>query len=93
MRRPRVLILDDSASALDLATDAALRAALRQLPFAPTTFVVSQRAASVMHADLILVLDDGEVVGAGPHARLLESCPVYREIYDSQFGEEAAQNG
>lgn len=100
VRRPRILILDDSASALDFATDAALRAALRQLPFAPTTFVVSQRAASVMHADTIIVLEDGAVADIGPHAALLQRCPVYREIYDSQFGgsnpneagKEAAQN-
>ena len=95
VRRPAVLILDDSASALDFATDAALRAALRGLDFAPTTFVVSQRAASVMHADVIVVLDDGAVAGIGTHDELLERCAVYREIYDSQFGDRkgAAQNG
>lgn len=93
VRRPAVLILDDSASALDFATDAALRAALRQLPFAPTTFVVSQRAASVMHADLILVLEDGAVAGIGRHEQLLKSCPVYREIYASQFGTSAEPAG
>lgn len=101
VRRPRILILDDSASALDFATDAALRKALRQLPFAPTTFVVSQRAASVMHADTIIVLEDGAVADIGPHEALLQRCAVYREIYDSQFGgsepvetaKEAAQNG
>ncbi len=97
VRRPRILILDDSASALDFATDAALRTALRQLPFAPTTFVVSQRAASVMHADTIIVLEDGAVADIGPHEQILERCAVYREIYDSQFGgpgpKRQAQNG
>ena len=80
-----VLILDDSASALDFATDAALRRALKSLDHNPTTFIVSQRTSSIAHADLILVLDDGCVVGQGTHAQLLESCEVYREIYDSQF--------
>ncbi len=89
VRRPRILILDDSASALDFATDAALRRALRQLPFAPTTFVVSQRAASVMHADTIIVLEDGAVADIGPHEELLQRCAVYREIYDSQFDGDA----
>ena len=85
VRRPRVLILDDSASALDFATDAALRKALRELPFSPTVFIVSQRTASLQHADRIVVLDEGEAVGVGTHAELLEHCPVYKEIYDSQF--------
>ena len=85
VRRPRVLILDDSASALDFATDAALRKALRALPFSPTVFIVSQRTASLQHADRIVVLDEGEAVGIGTHAQLLETCPVYKEIYDSQF--------
>ena len=85
VRRPRVLILDDSASALDFATDAALRKALRELPFSPTVFIVSQRTASLQHADRIVVLDEGEAVGVGTHAELLEQCPVYKEIYDSQF--------
>ena len=80
-----VLILDDSASALDFATDAALRRALKSLPHKPTTFIVSQRTASIAHADLILVLEDGCVVGQGTHDALLETCEVYREIYDSQF--------
>jgi ABC-type multidrug transport system fused ATPase/permease subunit len=87
---PRILILDDSASALDYATDAALRRSLREMGGDTTTFVVSQRAASVMHADKILVLDDGECVGLGTHDELLESCSVYREIYDSQFKKEGA---
>ena len=85
---PQILILDDSASALDYATDASLRAAIAALPYRPTTFIISQRAASVMHADKILVLEDGATVGLGTHAELLQSCPVYREIYDSQFGKE-----
>lgn len=80
-----VLILDDSASALDFATDAALRRALKSLPHSPTTFIVSQRTASIAHADLILVLEDGALVGQGTHDALLSSCAVYREIYDSQF--------
>ncbi len=80
-----VLILDDSASALDFATDAALRRALKSLDHHPTTFIVSQRTASIAHADLILVLEDGCVVGKGTHEQLLADCEVYREIYDSQF--------
>ena len=71
---PRILILDDSASALDFATDARLRQAIRNMPNSPTTFVVSQRAASVRYADLILVLEDGQVVGQGTHEELLEGC-------------------
>ncbi|MBO5355668.1 MAG: ABC transporter ATP-binding protein [Clostridia bacterium] len=88
VRRPKILILDDSASALDLATDAALRHALTELPYHPTTFIVSQRAASVMHADLILVLEDGELIDQGTHKELLSRCAIYREIYDSQFKNE-----
>lgn len=88
VRDPEILILDDSASALDFATDLKLRTAIQNLPGHPTVFVVSQRAASIRHADLILVLDDGEVVGAGTHDALLESCEVYREIYESQFKRE-----
>lgn len=84
--RPRILILDDSASALDMATDAHLRRAIANLDYRPTTFVISQRCASVMAADLILVLDDGRLVGKGRHGELLEGCAVYREIYESQFG-------
>lgn len=90
---PRVLILDDSASALDFATDARLRQAIRNMPNAPTTFVVSQRAASVRYADLILVLEDGQVVGQGTHEELLEGCQVYQEIYYSQFPEEVKAHG
>ena len=85
VRNPEILILDDSASALDYATDAKLRAAIRNLANRPTLFIVSQRTASVMHADKIIVLDDGVAVGIGKHEALLESCPVYREIYESQF--------
>ena len=85
VRNPEILILDDSASALDYATDARLRMAIRDMQNAPTTFIVSQRTASVMHADKIIVLDDGEAVGIGTHDELLESCPIYKEIYDSQF--------
>ena len=87
VRKPEILILDDSASALDYATDARLRSAIKNMPSPPTTFIVSQRAASVMHADKIIVLDDGVAVGIGKHDELLCSCDVYREIYDSQFGE------
>lgn len=83
--QPPILILDDSASALDYATDASLRKALKALPGRPTVFLVSQRVSSLQHADLILVLDDGKVAGMGQHDGLLESCPVYREIFESQF--------
>ena len=91
VRKPAILILDDSASALDYATDAKLRMAIRSMKNAPTTFIVSQRAASVRYADQILVLDDGELVGIGKHDDLLETCPVYQEIYYSQFPKEVAQ--
>ena len=82
-----ILILDDSASALDYATDAALREAIRNMEGERTVFIVSQRASSIMHADKIIVLEDGEAVGIGTHDELLSSSTVYREIYDSQFGE------
>ena len=88
MRRPRILILDDSASALDYATDAKLRTALRGLSGDITTFIVSQRASSIRHADKIIVLDDGEMAGIGTHDELLANCDVYREIYFSQYPEE-----
>jgi len=88
VRRPEILILDDSASALDMATDARLRKAVAALEYKPTTFIISQRCASVMGADLILVLDDGRVVGKGRHGELMENCEVYREIWESQFGTE-----
>lgn len=91
--KPDVLILDDSASALDYATDAALRRALRQLPDTTTTFIVSQRTSSIRHADQILVLDDGELVGCGTHDELMQSCPVYAEIHESQFRNDHAKGG
>ena len=83
--KPDILILDDSASALDFATDAALRKAIAALPGEMTVFIVSQRAASLQHADRIIVLDDGHMVGCGTHSELLDRCPVYQEIYASQF--------
>ncbi len=89
VRRPEILILDDSASALDFATDAKLRHAIRKLSYQPTVFIVSQRASSIQHADRIIVLDDGEIVGNGTHEELLEDCSVYQEIYASQFKREA----
>ncbi len=85
VRKPEILILDDSASALDYATDAALRKALRALPGDVTVFIVSQRTSSLQHADQILVLDDGRLVGYGTHRELLDTCGTYREIYESQF--------
>ncbi len=88
VRKPAILILDDSASALDYATDAKLRMAIRSMENPPTTFIVSQRAASVRYADLILVLEDGQLVGKGTHDALLEKCDVYQEIYYSQFPKE-----
>ena len=90
VRRPKVLILDDSSSALDFATDAKLRKSLKQLGYEPTTFIVSQRTSSIKHADMILVLDDGKVVGKGTHDELLENCEVYHEIYMSQFKDKKA---
>ena len=89
VRRPEILILDDSASALDYATDAALRKSLRALDWPVTVFIVSQRASSIRHADVILVLDDGELAGLGTHDELLKTCPVYQEIYSSQYPKEA----
>ena len=91
VRKPDLLILDDSSSALDFATDAALRKALREMDGRPTVFIVSQRTSSIQHADQIVVLDDGRAVGVGDHFGLLETCPVYREIYESQFKKEAAR--
>lgn len=85
VRKPEILILDDSASALDFATDAALRKAIREMEGEMTVFIVSQRAASIQHADRIVVLDDGKIVGLGTSEELLESCEVYQEIYNSQF--------
>lgn len=89
VRQPEILVLDDSSSALDFATEARLREEIYKLSYNPTVFIVSQRASSVMGADKILVLDDGECVGSGSHSELLENCEVYKEIYTSQFGKEA----
>ncbi len=89
--KPQILILDDSASALDYATDAALRKALAALPGDLTVFIVSQRAASLQHAQQIIVLDDGRMVGLGDHNELLRTCPVYQEIYSSQFKKGEAE--
>lgn len=90
VRKAEILILDDSASALDYATEAALRKALCSIEPRPTIIIVSQRTASIMHADRIFVLDDGILVGAGTHSELLDSCEIYQEIYDSQFRKEEA---
>lgn len=89
VRKPEILILDDSSSALDYATEASLRSEILSLSYNPTVFIVSQRASSVMCADKIIVLDDGRVASVGTHNELLASCGVYKEIYASQFGEEA----
>lgn len=91
VKKPEILILDDSASALDFATDAALRKALNKLDWNVTTFLVSQRSSSIQQADLILVLDNGNLAGKGTHAELLQTCETYREIYFSQFPEERAK--
>lgn len=88
VKKPQILILDDSASALDYATEAKLRRALKSLNYNPTTFIVSQRTSSILHADTIIVLDDGMIEGIGTHEELLESCKIYKEIYRSQFPEE-----
>ncbi len=89
VRRPQILILDDSASALDFTTDARLRHAIKNLSYHPTVFIVSQRTSSIQHADQILVLEDGEAVGQGTHEELLKNCSVYQEIYATQFKKEA----
>ena len=89
VKKPEILILDDSASALDFATDAALRKSLRELDYHPTVFIVSQRTSSIQHADKIIVLDDGAAVGIGTHDELMKNCSVYQEIYNSQFKKEA----
>ena len=85
IRKPSFLLLDDSASALDYVTESHLRAELNQLDYHPTKFIISQRTSSIMHADLILVLEDGEMVGCGTHEELLQTCEVYREIHQTQF--------
>lgn len=90
VKQAPILILDDSASALDMATDARLRAAIRQLPYHPTVFIVSQRTNAIMDADQIIVLDDGKVEGIGTHEQLLSECEVYKEIYESQFKKEVS---
>ncbi len=90
VKKPEILILDDSASALDYATDANLRKSLKQLDYKPTVFIVSQRTSSIMHADKILVLDGGKIVGEGTHDELVKSCEVYKEIHFSQFKNKEA---
>ena len=91
VKKPEILILDDSASALDFATDAALRKSLNRLDWNVTTFLVSQRSSSIQQADLILVLDNGSLAGKGIHTELLQTCETYREIYFSQFPEERSK--
>lgn len=88
VRKPEILILDDSASALDYATDAALRKAIREMDNSPTVFIVSQRASSIQYADKIIVLDDGKIAGIGTHNKLINNCGVYQEIYYSQFSKD-----
>ena len=85
-----ILIMDDSASALDYATDARLRKAIQDMKRKPTVFIVSQRTSSIQNADMILVLDDGKIAGQGTHEQLLKSCNIYREIYETQFKKEEA---
>lgn len=89
LKKAPVLIMDDSASALDFATDARLRQAIKEMKHKPTVFIVAQRASSLMHADKIIVLDDGKIAGMGEHASLLQECDIYREIYETQFKKEA----
>jgi ABC-type multidrug transport system fused ATPase/permease subunit len=90
IKKPEILILDDSSSALDYATDAALRNSIREMQHTPTVFVVSQRTSSIQYADKIIVLEDGIIVGMGKHEELMQSCQIYHEIYDSQFKKERA---
>lgn len=92
IKKPEILILDDSASALDYATDLALRRSLAALSYKPTVFIVSQRASSILHADKIVVLDEGKMVGLGTHDELMQTCPVYREIYYSQYEQEVKRD-
>lgn len=93
VKKPQILILDDSASALDYATDARLRQSIKKLDYSPTVFIVSQRTSSIRHADKIIVLDGGKMVGCGTHDELLKTNELYREIHFSQFQKEGAQNG
>lgn len=92
IKKPEILIFDDSASALDYATDLALRRSLAALSYKPTVFIVSQRASSILHADKIAVLDEGKMVGLGTHDELMQTCPVYREIYYSQYEQEVKRD-
>ena len=92
IKNPEILIMDDSASALDYATDLALRRSLAALSYKPTVFIVSQRASSILHADKIAVLDEGKMVGLGTHDELMQTCPVYREIYYSQYEQEVKRD-
>lgn len=91
MKKSPVLIMDDSSSALDFATDAALRRAIRE-KLDMTVFIVSQRTSSIMNADVIVVLDDGKMAGLGTHEELLDSCDIYREIYESQYPSDITEN-
>ena len=90
VKQPEILILDDSASALDYATDLKLRKAIAGMKHKVTTFIVSQRTSSILEADQILVLDDGQICGHGTHEQLLQTCEVYQEIYASQYRKEEA---
>ena len=91
VKRPDILILDDSASALDFKTDAMLRTAIKNIKYKPTVFIVSQRTSSIMNADIIIVLDDGKILDKGTHDELLSRCEIYKDIYASQFSKEAAK--
>ena len=88
VKKPEILILDDSASALDYATDANLRKSIKNLDYKPTVFIVSQRTSSIKHADKIIVLDGGRTAGIGTHDELLNTCEIYREIHYSQYAKE-----
>ena len=92
VKKPKILILDDSASALDYATDATLRSSIAKNTEDTTVFIVSQRASSIMHADKIILLDDGEAAAIGTHEELLATSDIYREIYETQFGREEDEN-
>ena len=91
--KPEIIVLDDSASALDFATEKALREAILSLDYKPTLFIVSERTSSILSADKIIVLEDGQIVDVGTNEQLLKSCEVYREIYFSQFSEEEVAVG